>query len=144
MKIKLDKWKTAILLTTKDHKLKEDIDFVKTFSGDSTESILNQYPEIVKLFYIRGGFSEDFPVKLNHIVHLLLDVAELVLEKREFICIIKSMYDYTGTNNTRQLIFKELYGELQALQMVRRSDIDGEEVYVDIFDLDESLLMENN
>ena len=131
-KPKLEKCDTAILMGTKNHEIKlkycADLDF--EFTG--TNEILNRYKNIAVVYAETRALPLDC-VHVEYIIRAMLDIFEVVLPKK-FKELIIELLKYSQTEiSTRDRLFKELYGYLQALRIL---DDTGEE----IFDLDYSML----
>ena len=131
-KPKLDQSDTAILMCTKNHEIKlkycADLDF--EFTG--THEILNRYKNIAVVYAETRALPLDC-VHVEYIIRAMLDIFEVVLPNK-FKELIMELLKYSYSEiSTRNRLFKELYGYLQALRML---DDTGEE----IFDLDYSML----
>ena len=130
-KPKLDHNDTAILMCTKNHKIKIKYtwgsdDFVWT----GTNEILNRYKNIALVYADTRALPLE-SVHVEYIIKAMLDIFEVVYPKK-FKELIMELLKYSQTEiSTRDRLFKELYGYLQALRML---DDTGEE----IFDLDYS------
>ena len=131
-KIKLDAYETAVLLTTKHHKVKlsRDIDKEYVFTGE--EEILNHYRDVVYV-YIDRTYLPIESLQLRHITSYLLDIFHLCRPEDYKRLIIDMSTYYNKKYSYNANLFKQLYGYLQALKMR-----DGEEEF---FDLDESLII---
>ena len=141
MKIKLEKYDTALLLCTKHAKIKlkynysEDTDFV--FSGE--DEILNSYMDLA-FVYADSRAVPLSSVRLAYVNSALLDIYAK-LQPNKLLQLLKEInYAYVDmyTDNIKSVIFRKIYGSLQALQM---RTLDNDE-YADIYDLDESLIKE--
>ena len=132
-KPKLDQSDTAILMCTKNHKIKIKYtwgsdDFVWT----GTNEILNRYKNIALVYADTRALPLE-SVHVEYIIKAMLDIFEVVLPNK-FKELIMELLKYSYSEiSTRNRLFKELYGYLQALRML---DDTGEE----IFDLDYSML----
>lgn len=132
-KPKLEKCDTAILMSTKNHeiKLKYNLDN-KDFEFTGINEILNRYKNIAIVYAETRAIPLE-SVQLRYLIDIMLDIFEVVYPKK-FKELIMELLKYSQTEiSTRDRLFKELYGYLQALRMV---DDTGEE----IFDLDYSML----
>ena len=131
-KPKLDQSDTAILMCTKNYEIKlkycADLDF--EFTG--THEILNRYKNIAVVYADTRAIPLE-SVHVEYIIGAMLDIFEVVLPNK-FKELIMELLKYSYSEiSTRNRLFKELYGYLQALRML---DDTGEE----IFDLDYSML----
>ena len=132
-KPKLNQNDTVILMCTKNHKIKIQYtwgqdDFVWT----GTNEILNRYKNIALVYADTRAIPLE-SVHVEYIIKAMLDIFEVVYPKK-FKELIMELLKYSQTEiSTRDRLFKELYGYLQALRML---DDTGEE----IFDLDYSML----
>lgn len=131
IKPKLNQNDTDILMCTKNHKIKMQYtlgqdDFVWT----GTNEILNRYKNIALVY----ADTRAIPLESAHVEYIIkamLDIFEVVYPNK-FKELIIELLKYSQTEiSTRDRLFKELYGYLQALRMI---DDTGEE----IFDLDYS------
>lgn len=133
-KPKLEQCDTAILMSTKNHEIKlkycTDLDF--EFTG--TNEILNRYKNIAVVYAETRAIPLDC-VHVEYIIGAMLDIFEVVYPKKFKELILELLKFSQSEISTRDRLFKELYGYLQALRML---DDAGEE----IFDLDYSLLKE--
>ena len=132
-KPKLEKCDTAILMSTKNYeiKLKYNLDN-KDFEFTGTNEILNRYKNIAIVYAETRAIPLE-SVHVEYIIRVMLDIFEVVYPKK-FKELIMELLKYSQTEiSTRDRLFKELYGYLQALRML---DDTGEE----IFDLDYSML----
>lgn len=135
MKPKLDQCDTAILMCTKNHKIKikhtwgqDDFEFT------GTNEILNRYKNIALVYADTRALPLE-SVHVEYVIKSMLEIFEVVYPKK-FKELIMELLKYSQTEiSTRDRLFKELYGYLQALRML---DDSGEE----IFDLDYSMLKE--
>ena len=131
IKPKLEACDTAILMCTKNNKIKikytwSQDDFVWT----GTNAILNRYKNIALVYADTRAIPLE-SVHVEYIIKAMLDIFEVVLPNK-FKELIIELLKYSQTEiSTRDRLFIELYGHLQALQML---DDAGEE----IFDLDYS------
>jgi hypothetical protein len=140
MKIKLEKYDTALLLCTKHAKVKlkydysEDVDFI--FCGE--DEILNSYMDIA-FVYADSRAVPLSSVRVAHVNSALLDIYAK-LQPNKLLQLLKDInYAYVDMykdKNIKTLIFIKVYGLLQALQM--RTLQNNE--YIDIYDLDETLI----
>lgn len=131
-KPKLEKCDTAMLMSTKNYEIKlkycTDLDF--EFTG--TNEILNRYKNIALVYADTRAIPLE-SVHVEYIIKAMLNIFEVVYPKK-FKELIMELLKYSQTEiSTRDRLFKELYGYLQALRML---DDTGEE----IFDLDYSML----
>ena len=125
-KPKLDQSDTAILMCTKNHKIKIKYtwgsdDFVWT----GTNEILNRYKNIALVYADTRALPLE-SVHVDYIIKAMLDIFEVVYPKK-FKELIMELLKYSQTEiSTRDRLFKELYGYLQALRML---DDTGEEIF---------------
>ena len=137
MKIKLEKYDTALLMCTKNAKIKlhydysDDIEY--KFTGE--DAILNSYRDIAFVY----ADSRAIPlssVRLAHLNSALLEIYATV-QQNKLLQLLKDLnYSYSD-KPIKSVMFVELYGLLQALRM---KELINDE-YVDIYDLDESLIV---
>jgi hypothetical protein len=134
IKPKLDQCDTAILMCTKNHKIKIKYNLDnKDFEFTDTNEILNRYKNIALVYADTRAIPLDC-VHVEYIIKAMLNIFEVVYPKK-FKELIMELLKYSQTEiSTRDRLFKELYGYLQALRML---DDNGEE----IFDLDYSMII---
>lgn len=133
-KPKLEQCDTAIIMCTKNHKIKLKYNLDSDFKFTGTNEILNQYKNIALVYAETRAIPLDC-VRVEYIISSMLDIFEVVYPTK-FKELIMELLKYSQTEiSTRDRLFKELYGYLQALRMI---DDAGEE----IFDLDYSMLEE--
>ena len=132
-KPKLEKCDTAILMCTKNHKIKIKYTWSQDdFEFTGTNEILNRYKNIALVYADTRAIPLE-SVHVEYIIKAMLNIFEVVYPKK-FKELILELLKYSQTEiSTRDRLFKELYGYLQALRML---DDTGEE----IFDLDYSML----
>ena len=130
-KPKLDKYDTAILMCTKNHKIKIKYTWGQDdFEWTGTNEILNRYKNIALVYADTRAIPLE-SVHVEYVIEAMLDIFEVVYPEK-FKELIMELLKYSQTEiSTRDRLFKELYGYLQALRML---DDTGEE----IFDLDYS------
>lgn len=132
LKPKLEQCDTAILMCTKNHKIKLKYNLDNDFEFTGTNEILNRYKNVALVYADTRALPLDC-IHVEYIIHSMLDIFEVVYPKK-FKQLILELLKYSQTEiSTRDRLFTELYGYLQALRML---DNNGEE----IFDLDYSRL----
>ena len=131
LKPKLNQNETAILMCTKNHKIKIKYTWGQDdFEFTGTNEILNRYKNIALVYADTRAIPLE-SVHVEYIIKVMLNIFEVVYPKK-FKELILELLKYSQTEiSTRDRLFKELYGYLQALRML---DDTGEE----IFDLDYS------
>lgn len=133
-KLKLEKYDTAILMATKNNKIKLKYEYDDSFVFENSNQILNNYKELAKV-YADSRLIPLESVKIEYLIKVMLEIFEVVYSnnfKELILEIMKpNLFDKLTLN---EKIFIELYGYLQALTML---DKNGNE----IFDLDYSLLL---
>jgi len=152
-KIKLDKYETAIILTIKNWKLKEDKDEYDKFEFIKTteESVLNDNYELVKVI-CKQLLLEPQYLELKYINQILLDLIEKIdpLKIRKILTDSMSYrwVDITGYGTNKLLTLK--YSPTQTIFfncLITLSGIKMKKDYnselIDIYDLDESLINKN-
>ena len=139
MKIKLEKHDTALLMCTKNAKIKLHYDYseYEDFQFTGEDAAFNKYREIA-IVYADSRAIPLSSVRLAHVNSALLEIYAEV-QPNKLLKLLKDLnYKHTNSNkDVKSVMFVELYGLLQALQM--RELIDEE--YIDIYDLDESLVI---
>ena len=138
MKIKLSKAETALLFTAKFRKVKTDKEFEYFVDSTSDEYILNNYQEITKA-YVEIYVQSYDKVYLENMNQVLLDLYSKIEPEglKSLLEDINTKIDWFGGHSFRQLLFKELYGRLQLIQMMEQ---DEEGNWHELFELDEAYL----
>lgn len=134
MKIKLDKYDTALLMCIKGHKIKLKYKFDKTYEFENDENILNFYNSLAYT-YCDGRALPLECLRLEFINKVLLNIFEVMCPHRFKELIHEVVYNpqhYKNRSN-KEVLFIHLYDYLQVLTMI---DENGE----DIFDLDYELV----
>ncbi len=137
MKIKLEKYDTALLMCTKNAKIKLHYDYsdYEDFEFSGEDSIFNHYREIA-IVYADSRAIPLSSVRLAHLNAALLEIYATVKPNRLLQLLKDLNYKYTNNKDIKSVMFVELYGLLQALTMGEYID----DEYIDIYDLDESLI----
>jgi hypothetical protein len=147
-KIKLDKYETAIILTIKNWKVKEDEDAKFEFIKTTEESVLNDNYELVKVI-CKQLLLEPQYLELKYINQILLDLIEKIdpLKIRKILTDSMS-YRWVGSTgyganklltlkySPSQTIFFNCLISLSGIKMKKDYGSD----LIDIYDLDESLI----
>ena len=126
LKPKLNQNDTAILMCTKNHKIKIKYTWGQDdFEFTGTNEILNRYKNIAIVYAETRAIPLDC-VHVEYIIRVMLDIFEVVYPKK-FKELIMELLKYSQTEiSTRDRLFKELHGYLQALRML---DDTGEEIF---------------
>lgn len=137
-KVKLDKYKTALLMCIKGHKIKFKNEYDINYEFKNDEKVLNSCRSLAYT-YLDGRLLPLESFRIEYINKALLDIFEIVCPHRFKELIHEIVYKHTAYKNrsNKEVLFLELYNHLQALTML---DENGE----DIFELDCELLKETN
>lgn len=138
IKPKLDKYDSAILMCTKNHKIKLQYEYDLNFEFKNNNQLLNKYKEIAIVYADSRALPLE-SVQLDYITKSMLEIFEIVYHKKfkELIMELLKPNFFNPNEKINEKVFIELYGYLQALTMLN----DNNE---DLFDLDYELVLSYN
>lgn len=130
MKGTLEKYDTALLMCTKNHKIKLKYKYDENFVFEKNNEILNSYKEIAIVYADSRAIPLEC-VQVDYIVKAMLEIFEIIYPNKfkELICDIMKYQN----EQTNKILFINLYGYLQSATLLSK---DGEE----LFNLDYELI----
>lgn len=130
--IKLEKYDTALLMVTKNHNIKLKYNYDKDFVFN--DNLLNEYKEIAIVYADSRALPLE-SVRLEYVAQAMIEIYSIIEPNKMKDLLIYLLKHSYKKENISEAIFKEVYGRLQALTMIK----DNEEIY----ELDYSLLLTN-
>ena len=127
----LDKYKTAILMCIKNHKINLKHEYQKDFIFNGSEKLLNSYKELTEV-YADSRLIPLESVKLGYINKAMIEIIEILCPEN-FKEILFSINKIVSTNySISETIFTELYSFIQLMEMTKNEE--------EIYKLDYSLV----